>query len=204
MGFSEKTVANSEEGLIREARRGNAKSFSILVEAHQEKMIHAAYSFLGNVEDARDVAQEAFVKAYQNLHSFNGRSRFSTWLYRIVVNHCKDFLRRKKARPNLQSFAGRGEEEDPDPLEAVRASGRDARQELIDRELEAEIYRALDGLSTQQRSVFTLRYFEGLKLEEIAGSLNLSTGAVKAHLWQASQKMRRILSPHFPREGGSS
>ena len=201
MDSSEKVVANSEEALIREARKGDVRSFSALVEAHQEKMIHVAYSFLGNVEDARDVAQEAFVKAYRSLHSFNERSRFSTWLYRIAVNHCKDFLRRKKARPKLQSFAGAETEDHSNPLEAVPSFVRDARQELMNQELEAEIYRALDALPIRQRSVFTLRYFEGLKLEGIAESLDLTTGAVKAHLWQASEKMRKILSHHFPAEG---
>ena len=190
--FSEKTAANSEESLIRSARRGETQSFSALVEAYQEKMIHVAYSFLGNWEDARDVAQEGFVKAYQSLHSFNERSRFSTWLYRIVINHCKDFLRRKRARPY---------EEGSDLLESLQARDRSAQHQLMDRELEAEIYRALNQLPFQQRSVFTLRYLEGLKLEEIAESLDLSTGTVKAHLWQAGQKMRQILSRLFQAEG---
>ena len=188
MEFSEKAAADSEERLIREARKGHVPSFSALVVAHQEKMIHVAYSFLGNWEDARDAAQEALVKAYQGLRAFNKKSRFSTWLYRIVVNQCKDELRKKKLRAQ--------EGENADPLES-EASTADVRQELINRELEAEIYRSLDGLPFQQRSVFVLRYFEGLKLEEIGESLNVSTGAVKAHLWQANQKMRQILSRHL-------
>ena len=204
MDSSEKVVANSEEALIREARKGDVRSFSALVEAHQEKMIHTACTFLGNMEDAKDAAQEAFVKAYQNLRSFNEKSRFSTWLYRILVNHCKDFLRKKKVRQNLQSFSDARGEEDTDPVENMRAAGPDARQKLMDRELEAEIDKALVGLPFQQRSVFTLRYFEGLKLEEIAGILSLSAGAVKAHLWQANQKMRKILDHHFSAEGRTS
>ena len=199
---SEKVAANSEEGLLRGARRGGTKAFSALVEAHQEKMIHTAYSFLGSMEDAEDIAQEAFVKAYESLHSFNEKSRFSTWLYRILINRCKDFLRRKKVRQHLHSFLGTKTEEDSDPAEEVQASGRDARQELSDRELETEIHKALGQLPFQQRSVFTLKYLEGFKLEEIAESLDLSLGAVKAHLWQAVQKMRRMLSRQFPVEEG--
>ena len=197
---SEKVVANSEEGLIRGTRRGDTKAFSALVEAYQEKMIHTAYSFLGSMEDAEDIAQEAFVKAYESLHSFNEKSRFSTWLYRILINHCKDFLRRKKVRQHLHLFPGTRTEKDSDPAEEVQASGRDARQELIDRELDAEIHKALGQLPFQQQSVFTLKYLEGFKLAEIAESLDLSLGAVKAHLWQAVQKMRRMLSHQFPVE----
>ena len=196
------TVVNSEEErLVREAWRGNLKAFSALVEASQEKMIHTAFSFLGNMEDAEDVAQEAFVKAYRSLPSFNERSRFSTWLYRILVNHCKDFLRQKKVRQHLNTFWGRKTDEEVDPVLELAASTPSPRQELVDRELGKEIHSALDKLPLQQKSVFTLRYLEGLKLEEISGILNLSTGAVKAHLWQAAQKMKIILKPHFPGGG---
>ena len=194
-------AVGNEEELIRQARRGDLKAFSVLVEAHQEKMIHTAYSFLGNLEDAKDAAQEAFVKAHQRLHSFRERSRFSTWLYRILVNHCKDFLRRKTVRQHLQSFLGQKTEEETDPVTELEASAPDPRQELVNQELQQEIRGAVDQLPFQQRSVFALRYLEGLKLEEIAESLNLSTGAVKAHLWQAAQKMKYILRHHASGKG---
>ena len=183
-----------EETLIAEARRGDVQAFSRLVETYQERAIRVACSFLGNWEDARDVAQEAFVKAYENLASFKEESRFYTWFYRLLVNHCKDFLRRKKARR---------EESDPDPLERAVSSVPNPREQVIHREIEAEIYIALDRLPFQQRNAFTLRYLEGMSLEEIAGIMNLSLGAVKAHLWQAAQKMRRRLASRVT-EGGRS
>ena len=183
-----------EETLVRQARQGDLKSFSALVGRYQEQAIHAAYSFLGNFEDARDVAQEAFLKAYQNSSHFDGRSRFYTWFYRILVNRCKDFLRKKKARPWILFWKDRHEEGALDPFESIPASGRNALEELVDQEIEMGIWKALNGLPFQQRSVFTLRYLEGLKLEEIAESLSLSVGAVKAHLWQAGQKMKKRLS----------
>ena len=189
--LEEKTEIKPEGQLIQEARQGNPRSFSLLVEAHQEKIIHAALSFLGNMEDAKDAAQEAFIKAHQHLHSFNEKSRFSTWLYRILVNHCKDFIRKKKNRQTDELNA-----------ETLYSTAPDARGELISREIEKEIHRALEKLPFQQRGVFTLRYLEGLKLDEIAESLNLSTGAVKAHLWQAGQKMRQTLAHHFSGQEG--
>ena len=88
-------AANSDL-LIARARQGEMPAFSKLVELHEEKTIHTAYAFLGNMEDARDAAQESFVKAYQSLKSFKGQSKFSTWLIRIVINQCKDALRKRK------------------------------------------------------------------------------------------------------------
>ena len=142
----EKNETNTESELIHSARLGDLRSFCLLVEAHQEKMIHAAFSFLGNMEDAKDMAQEAFIKAHQHLHSFNEKSRFRTWLYRILMNHCKDFLRKKKIRQT--------EELDS---ETIQASMPNARGELVNREIETEIQHALGKLPFQQRSVFTLR-----------------------------------------------
>jgi len=185
VGPDEEIPLIEEEILIAEARRGDLAAFSALVEKYQERALHVACSFLGNWEDARDVAQEAFVKAYENLASFKEESRFYTWFYRVLVNHCKDFLRRKK---------GRREESDPDPLDRATSSAPNPREQVIHQELAAEIYIALDGLPFQQRNAFTLRYLEGMSLEEIAGTLNLSLGAVKAHLWQAAQKMRKRLA----------
>ena len=178
-----------EEALIAQARKGDLKSFSALVEIYQERALHVACSFLGNEEDARDVAQEAFVKAYENLSSFRDNSRFYTWFYRLLVNHCKDFIRKKTRRREVV---------DPPVFENLTASSRGPREEAVNQELKQEIYTALDSLPFQQRSVFTLRYLEGLSLEEIAETLVLSVGGVKSNLWQAAQKMQKYLANYSP------
>lgn len=191
------SVINSrEEVLIEKAREGDPVSFSALVEMYQERAVRIAYSFVGNFEDARDIAQEAFVKAYDHLAEFKEESKFYTWLYRIIVNACKDFLRKKKIRQHLSFWSRRdGEKEEADPpIEAVD-SAKDAAEELINRELGDEIYKALEKLPFQQRSAFTLRYLEGLSLQETAEAMNLSIGAVKANVWQAGEKMKKFLSP---------
>ena len=97
--------------LIEEAKKGNLSAFSSLVKSHQEKSVRVAYSVLGNWEDARDVAQEAFVKAHDNLKKFEGKSGFSTWLYRIVVNLCKDQIRKKSTAKRFAFFAAEGPDE---------------------------------------------------------------------------------------------
>lgn len=196
---SEETAANPEL-LAARAREGSAAAFSKLVEMYEEKAIHTAYAFLGNMEDARDAAQEAFVKAYQALGSFKGSSRFSTWLVRIVINQCKDALRKKKSRGLFGLFPGKDEEEDP--VQKIESKMPDSQKQLMDREIGEAVHEAMEKLPFQQKSVFALRYIEGMSLEEIAEAMNLSTGAVKAHLWQAGQKMKKSLQPLMAEERG--
>ena len=188
-----KTIVIDERDLITKACGGDLSSFSALVEMHQERVIRAAYSFVGNFEDARDLAQEAFVKAYENLNDFRQESRFYTWLYRIVANLSKDFLRKKKVRQNISFWFGRGEDEETDPVMNIEAKAKNADEELVNKELGGEIRGALDKLPLQQRAAFTLRYLEGLDIGEIAESMGITEGAVKATLWQACQKMRKNL-----------
>ena len=189
--------------LVEKARGGNVQSFSALVRFYEERTIHLAYSFLGNMEDARDTAQEGFVKAYESLKSFKGGSRFSSWLYRIVINCCKDALRKKKVRRHLAASPAftTVDGEEISPIENVTARDPDGLKVLMDRELGETIHSALEGLPFQQKSVFALRYLEGMSLEEIAQTLGLSVGAVKAHLWQAGQKMKRSLAGYLPERG---
>lgn len=189
-------AAINEEALVSQAQGGSLEAFSSLVEMYQERAIHAANSFVGNFEDARDIAQDAFVKAYQNLARFEGQSRFYTWFYRILVNSCKDFLRKKKLRRTV-SFWTRDEKGDErDGSEAIVSPEATAVETALSRELGAKIHAALERLPFQQRSAFTLRYLEGLSMEEIAETMGLSVGAVKAHLWQGGQKMKKQLKEY--------
>ena len=193
------SIEIKEATFIEEARGGNASSFSALVELYQERAIHAANSFVGNLEDARDIAQEAFVKAYENLSTFSGQSRFYTWFYRSLVNACKDFLRKKKIRQTFSFWLGPEEEEDGlDPLANVADHSRNALDDILNKELGAAIREALETLPVRQKSVFVLRYLEGMTLNEISDMLGISLGAVKANLWQAGQKMKAILGGTLP------
>ena len=193
------TVAD-ERFLIEQARKGNPSAFTQLVRAYEERAIRIAYSFVGNFEDARDIAQEGFVKAYGSLKHFKGDSKFSTWLYRILANLCKDFLRKKKVRRHTGVQVS-NEGDGPTPIDKAESKEGSPRQHLKDQELEGAIRSACEALPEQQKNVFILRYLDGLSLEEIAQALKLSTGAVKAHLWQACQKMRKMLAP-YQSEGG--
>lgn len=178
-----------EKAWIAEARNGKVAAYTQLVERYQEAMIRLAFTFLGNWEDAREAAQDAFVKAYGALAHFRSESRFSTWLYRILANHCKDQLRKRKLRQHLIFWQSKDADE-PEP-QAVTQSH--AQRDLLNDELGAGIQEAMQALPEQQRAVFSMRYFEDMRLEQIAEALQLSTGAVKAHLWQAGQKMKKRL-----------
>ncbi len=193
-GASIEIKPTNERLLIDQARRGEIESFSALVEAHQERAVRLAYSFLGNLEDARDAAQEAFIKAFRNLDSFKGHSSFSTWLYRIVVNGCKDVLRKRKLRRHFSFWLGSEDGEGEGQWEPT-AGGKNPSETLLNKELGTVCREALEDLPFRQRTAFTMRYMEGMSLKEIGESMGITEGAVKANLWQASQKMQKSLAP---------
>jgi RNA polymerase sigma factor (sigma-70 family) len=192
-----KNNAFDEETLIRKSREGDLRSFSRLVEMHRERVVRAAYSFVGNLEDAADLSQEAFIKAYDKLNEFNFKSRFYTWLYRILINTCKDFLRRKKIQGFFFVWEKKlADDETDSQFEGVETS-KNAGERLLNKELGEEIVQAMDCLPLQQRMAFSLRYLDGLLIQEVAESMDLSVGAVKAHLWQAIQKLQKWLKPYI-------
>ena len=186
------TTTVNEEALVSRAREGHIGSFTALVTLHQERAVHAAFAIVGNFEDARDITQEAFVKAYESIRDFGGESRFYTWFYRILANCGKDFLRKKKVRRNLSAWFGwRGEPDDP-PVDAA-SPAPDAAEAAMNRELGNRIFEAMERLPLRQRLAFSLRYLDGMSLEEVANSMRLTVGAAKANLWQAAQKMKHYL-----------
>lgn len=187
-----------EKSLIERARGGDTDSFSALVELHQERALHAANGFVGNIEDARDLAQEAFIKAYENLDSFKLDSKFYTWYYRILMNTCKDFLRKKKVRKTFSFFFGKDEEgNEADPVADIADKQESVREGMDRKHFGVAVQDALDRLPFRQKSAFVLRYTEGMPLDEIADSMQISVGAVKANLWQAGQKMKVLLKDYL-------
>jgi RNA polymerase sigma-70 factor (ECF subfamily) len=170
--------AANEAALVEKARAGDPAAFRELVELHQDRAYGLALRMLRSPEDARDVAQEAFVRAWQSLGSFRGDSRFGTWLHRIVVRRAldrADTLRRRRSR-----------ETDLEEAEVVGApaEGREARERA--RRLES----LMDRLSDVQRVVVTLFYYEGRSVEDVASTLGLPANTVKTHLHRARAALR--------------
>jgi RNA polymerase sigma-70 factor, ECF subfamily len=176
-----------------ETRKGDRNAFRVLVERHSRAVYRLAYRITGNEQDAEDVVQETFLRAYKQIGQFDGRSSFSTWIYRICSNCSLDLIRSRKAREKPRepvveekatSWIDRIAAPDPDP-ERLTHSGQ------ITRLLKP----ALEQLSEMERVAFTLRHFEGCNVEEIARTLGVHQNAAKHSVFRAVQKLRRALEP---------
>lgn len=187
----------NESTLIEQAREGDLSAFTALVDLYKERAVHIAYSFVGNFEDAKDIAQEAFIKVYDRLSSFREESRFYTWFYRILVNTCKDFLRKKKLRNTFSFWLGSSSDEALDRELEIADKAQNSRDNILSRELGSQVMKGIATLPFRQRAIFSLRYLQGLSLEEIAESTGLSLGGVKSNLWHAAQKMKNFLSRYI-------
>jgi RNA polymerase sigma-70 factor, ECF subfamily len=198
------TCAVAERGLVEGCLGGDAQAFGRLVALYEGMVLNLSTRLLGDSEEARDAAQEVFLQVYRSLRRFEGRSSLKTWIYRIVINHCRNRQRWWRRRHRGQSVAL----EDLSPAEEARATMRAASDdgpfECCQRhETEIEVGQALKRLSFEHRSVLLLREVEGLSCEEIAGTLGLPTGTVKSRLSRARESLRLSLLP-AQRERGQS
>ena len=189
-------TSSGEDALLIEAfQRGDKKAFDELVIRHKDRIFNLCYRFLGDYEEANDSAQEAFVKAYGSLNTFRLESAFSTWLYRIAVNACKNKLGSAayRAKRKTVSLDNPGNSEDgPLPMEIQNGTPSPlARME--EKEKKALVQRALDTLPTEFKMVVTLRDVEGLSYEEIAEVTRLNLGTVKSRIARARTDLRNKL-----------
>jgi RNA polymerase sigma-70 factor (ECF subfamily) len=178
-------VEDSE--LVKQFQAGNEQAFNELVNRHRKEVYYLALGMVGNHDDAEDLAQEAFVRAYRSLPKFRGESGFYTWLYRITVNLCLNHLRTRRVR----SFIGL------EKIEAVVPSGDETDAEAELQELSAAARQAIQALPDKQRAVFILRHFQELPHAEIAKIMGREEGTIKANYFQAVRKLRQALRPHM-------
>jgi len=184
-----------EKILVEQARKGRQDAFETLVRMYNRKVFALAYGFVRDQAAADDLAQEIFLKVYQALPNFRVESEFGTWLYRIAVNHVKDFLRKSGRRKTVSlDQVGDG------PL-AV-GDGADAR--ILEREEEerrAAVRRVLETLPPKYRLILTLRDVEGLPYEEVARVLAIAPGTVDSRLHRARKMLRKKMTPYLNMEG---
>jgi RNA polymerase sigma-70 factor (ECF subfamily) len=190
--------AASEAELIREAQAGSREAFETLVHRYDRDVLRLALTLLRRAEDARDIYQEAFLKAYKNLHQFRFECSFYTWLYRIVTNVCFDHMRRRGSRPEDQApeivtAEGEGPASDFFDRQAERRAEADPERRLIGKEIGHRIQSAMKALSPRERMVFELKHYHGLKLRVIGEMLETSEETVKNSLFRATQKLRAQL-----------
>ncbi len=179
----------SDNELITATLAGDESAFGLLVERFQKRIFRIAFAIVRDEMEADLVTQDTFVQAYMHLAKFESRSCLETWLTRIAINRSRDSLR---ARKWTQLSGVRGADETP-AFEVVDESPN-AEREVISREIYEAIERAVELLSGQQKMIFRLRHYEQLSLEEIATSLGLRAGTVRAHLFRAVHKVRHELS----------
>jgi RNA polymerase sigma-70 factor, ECF subfamily len=191
---TEKTRVREQDQIwVERAQAGDQEAFRHLVERYQRRVYAVAYGIVRNRDDAWDVAQEAFVKAYRNLTRFQGKSGFYTWLYRITYNLCIDSMRARSRRSFVEMDSNRmlqAAVAKEAPLETHPAKNADRR------ELARVIETALDELSDKHRAIIVLREIEGLSYEEMAEVLKVSKGTVMSRLFHARRKLQDLLKPY--------
>lgn len=192
-GYSLPMQPSTETILVQQARDGEEHAFAALVDAHSEKIISLAWRLTGSRAVAEDIAQEAFLRLFRSLASFRGDSSVGTWLYRTTSRLAIDHLRREKIKRRIFLFRS-ADSEQSDPLEMVADSSASPHELLQARETAARMQRVLQRLPARQKAVFILRQQEGLSLKEIAETLNLELGTVKAHLHRAVSQFRKEFS----------
>jgi len=186
------TSTLSDEELVEGTLRGDENAFSELYERYRRPVYSTAYRIVQNAEEARDVTQEIFIKLYRSLPLWlREKSRFSTWLFRLAANHAIDCwrARRRRSESQMPGESGDSEWNEYSLGDAIRSPYQDvAGREEVD-----EIRRCVDHLPELQKKVFVLRYFDELKLEEIAEGESCSLGTVKTSLFRATQTIRKAL-----------
>ena len=192
--------AKAELELVDRARIGDGRAFSSLIERYEGKIFRLAMNITQNREDAEDVLQEAFLKAYEHLDQFQGNSRFYTWIVRIAVNQALMKLRKRKSdrSVSLDEQIDTGEDT---MVREIAAWDPDPEQQYNQDELGGILTGAIQGLEPIYRTVFTLRDVEGLSTEETAEALDLSVPAVKSRLLRARLQLREKLTRFFKRKG---
>jgi RNA polymerase sigma-70 factor (ECF subfamily) len=183
-------MAWSDEELVARSIGGDLDSFNQLVVRWERPIYALAYRVIGREEDARDVVQEAFLRAYRGLRGFKGQAKFSSWLYRITLNLCRDWIRRERRAPTAQAPEG------VDLVELASSEQADVEtvEDLVSRRLLGQaVAKAMAQLPDDQRTAIILKEYHGLTFQEIADLLECPLSTVKTRLYQGLSVLRRQL-----------
>lgn len=188
-------MEKEEESLIRKAQRGNLQAFEKLVHDYDTKIMQLIFNMVNDTEDAKDLYQEVFIKAFRSIKTFRFRSEFYTWLFRIAINTCINFRKRNTYRQH-ESIDNYWDENDRNWKINLTAGDGNPEQHFIRKELNNQIQQSINQLSAKQRSVFVLKHYHGYKLKEIADIMNCSEGTVKNYMFRAVQKLKESLKDY--------
>ena len=182
-------MIRTDEELVASAQAGDLDSFNQLVSRWERPIYALAYRTLGREEEARDVVQEAFMRAYRGLKAFKGEAKFSSWLYRITLNLCRDWMRRERRNPVMLAPEG------VDIIEMATESGpTESIEELVGRNVMSEaVARAMRILPEEQRTAILLKEYQGMTFQEIADTIDCPLSTVKTRMYQGLSVLRREL-----------
>jgi RNA polymerase sigma-70 factor, ECF subfamily len=182
-------MTRTDEELVARAQGGDIESFNQLIVRWERPIYALAYRVIGREEDARDVCQDAFLRAYRALPGFKGQAKFSSWLYRIALNLCRDWIRRQRRAPVSQL------PEDSEAIELAASTGPvESIEDLVARrELSAIVENAMTELSEEQRTAIILKEYHGMTFQEIADMQGCPLSTVKTRLYQGLSLLRRRL-----------
>ena len=182
---------DQENAVIRAVIGGDVDAYEALVREYEKNVYNLALRMTGNSEDAYDMSQEAFLKAYNSLPSFRGDSKFSVWLYRIVSTACLDFLRSRTRKPTVSLST---ENDEGEEVELDIADEEQTPEKELDRKLTRDaVQRGLKSLPAEHREILLLREIQGLSYEEISEALGLEVGTVKSRIFRARKKLCAFL-----------
>ncbi len=179
--------ATDVTAVLAKARQGDSEAFRALVEQHSRRAFQLAYRITGNEQDAEDVVQESFIRAYRQLNRFEARAHFGTWLHRIVANCSVDLIRSRRTRHDHAST------DDLGPAEQPEAGTADPERLAASAQIERKVAAAMSALSPLEQAAFTLRHYEGRSIAEIGKTLGLGTSATKHSVFRAVRKLRVAL-----------
>jgi RNA polymerase sigma-70 factor (ECF subfamily) len=181
--------ATEVSAVLARARQGDSEAFRTLVERHSRRAFQLAFRITGNEQDAEDVVQESFIRAYRQLSRFEARAHFATWLHRIVANCSVDLIRSRRARYEHAST------DDLDAADQPHTETPNPERLATSAQIQRTVASAMAELSPLERAAFTLRHYEGRSISEISKTLGLGTSAAKHSVFRAVRKLRAALAP---------
>ena len=174
---------------VRRVQEGDTNSFEILVRRHEKEVFNLIYRLLGNYDEALEIAQEVFLSAFKSIHQFRGEANFSTWLYRIGLNHAS--TRRKSLHSSQQRYVPL------DGTEVIADGALDPVKNVEHKEIQQRVQQALDSLDPEDARIILLRDLQDVPYEDVAEILDIPVGTVKSRLHRARQALRITLAPYF-------
>lgn len=181
-----------EKRLIERIKSGDEAAFKEFFDGHHEAVFHLCFHMVWDLQEAEDITQEVFFKAYLTMNKFRGESKVSTWLYRVAVNLSLNHRRRKKFKHilSLDFFSEKGDEQGEDPRKGPMERLTEAEEKLL-------VDKAVDSLPKNQRVAVILNHYEGLSYREISGIMGLSVSSVRSLLYRAKQRLQKKLASSF-------